>query len=297
MNKNMLVFWNHFSQKCPLFATKIMYRYLLGKKLNLKSPKSFNEKQQWLKFNLYNNNQLVKKCIDKYDVRQYLEECGCASIANEIIGVWDDPDSINWSELPNQFVIKCTHGSGFNILCRDKNSFDIEDAKRKLKKWCSTDYGVYSVELIYYGIKPKIVCEQLINTDDDKEPTDYKFFCSYGEVKFIYVMLGHDEVQDYYTPDWKWIPVRSAGRPNAKNHMSKPKDLEKMIEYASVLSKPFPEVRVDFYYENNNIIFGELTFLTTGGFVKFDPNYYDNVFGDLFPEMGENVKPVVDIRY
>lgn len=287
LKKKLIPLWNYFAGVSPVLATKIQFRHVLGKKLDLKNPISFNEKQQWLKLYKYGNDPLVIECADKYRVREYIKECGCSAILNELYGAWDNVEDIDWESLPDQFVIKCNHGSGFNILCSDKKKLDVAAAKTKLDRWMKTPYGRYSVELIYEKISPMIIAERFITTADGKEPTDYKFFCSHGEVKFIYVMLGHDEVQDYFTADWEWLPVGSNGRPHAKQHMAKPPFFDEMVRYASLLSKPFPEVRVDFYYEENKIIFGELTFLTTGGLTKYNPPEFDEYFGKLFPPVSE----------
>ena len=287
MKQILTPLWNGFAGASPVLATKILYRRVLGKRLNLKDPQTFNEKQQWLKLYRYRNNDIVVNCSDKYRVREYLDKCGCLDLANELYGVWDKASDIDWEKLPSKFVLKCNHGSGFNIICRDKESFDMKKACEILDKWISHPYGRYSCEIIYEKIKRKIICERFIETDDGKEPNDYKFFCSFGDVKFIYVMLGHDEVQDYFTLDWEWMPIGSTGRPHAPIHMVKPDKLEEMIRYASILSKPFPEVRVDFYCEHGKILVGELTFLTTGGLTRYDPPEADLTLGKLFPPISE----------
>ena len=276
--------WKALAIINPKLATKLRYKKCLGYYPNLSEPKTLNEKLQYLKLYVYKGNPLVKKCTDKYEVRNYVKEKGCADILNELFYVYDNVDQIEFDKLPNSFVLKCNHGSGGNIICRDKTEINFDDCKSKLKKWMKTDFGLERVEYSYEGIKRKILCEKLIDTDDGLPPKDYKFFCSYGEPKLIFVACDRYEGKtkfDYYTPEWEWINVRN-GHPNA-GPIPKPHMFDKMKEYASTLSKDFPLVRVDLYCENNRIIFGELTFLHFGGVTPFEPKEFDLKFGNLFP--------------
>lgn len=281
--------WHWFGRSFPTLATRILYKKAIGETINLKNPLTLNEKMQWLKLNVYCKNDAVAKCADKYKVREYIAEKGCEEILNDLIGVWENVEDIAWDILPEKFVLKCTHGSGYNIICTDRKKFDKEKAMGLLKKWMNETYGQNYCELIYSNITPRIIAEKYIETEDGKAPTDYKFFCSYGDPKFLYVMVGNDEMQDYYTSDWKWLPVKSGGRPNANQRIEKPKRYNEMLKYASLLSEEFPLVRVDFYYEKDEIIFGEMTFLTTGGFTKYEPSEYDRIFGDLFPPVHKKI--------
>jgi len=277
--------WAFFSKRFPVIATKLLYKGAMKKSLNLKNPQTLNEKMQWLKLYYYRDNETVKKCADKYAVREFLEERGCQSILNELYGVWDSADKIDWDSLPDKFVLKCTHGSGYNYICKNKNDIDKKEVTSIIDSWMKEDYGVKYCELIYDHIKPRIIAEKFIDTKDGKAPTDWKFFCADGNPKFLYVMQGNDEIQDYYTANWEWLPIHSAGRPNSNSSLQKPEGFGKMVEYARILSKGFPLVRVDFYYENDSIIFGEMTFLTTGGYTKYDPEEYDQIFGKMFPDV------------
>lgn len=284
--------WNIFAKSFPVMATKIKYRIVTGTKLNLKKPRTMNEKMQWLKLNTYRNNSLVEKCCDKYRVHEYVVECGCGEILNELYGKWDKVEDIDWNSLPSSFVIKCNHGSGQNIICRDKREFNIEDAVSKLQKWMEEPYGVTNVELIYNNIPRCIIAEKYIETEDGLPPKDYKVFCSYGEPKLLFVASernGDFAKFDYYTTNWEWIPVTN-NHPNGEI-MDKPIFLEQILDYARKLSKPFPIVRVDFYYENGRVIFGELTFLHFGGSAPFDPPEYDYIFGELF-----NIEQELEMR-
>lgn len=277
--------WLSFSKRFPVSATKLLYRAAMKKKLDLKNPRTLTEKMQWLKLNCYRNNSIVKQCADKYKVRSFIEDRGCSSILNVLYGVWDSVDEIDWDSLPNKFVIKCTHGSGYNYICNNKNDLDKQSLIKKIEGWMRETYGIKYCELIYDKIRPRIIAEKFIETKDGKAPTDYKFFCTDGVPKFLYVMQGNDEIQDYYLANWEWLPVQSAARPNSNNTLKKPDGFSKMLEYAKILSKGLPLVRVDFYCENGTVIFGELTFLTTGGYTKYSPEKYDLLFGEMFPDV------------
>lgn len=271
----------------PTLASSLRYRVCMKKKLDLKNPKTLNEKMMYLKLNKYWNKQSVANCADKYAVRKVITEKGCPELLIELYGAWDKVEDIDWDSLPNKFAIKCNHGSGYNIVCKDKTTFDIEDAKKRLRKWMKESYGVKCAEQgIYSKIKRKIIAEKFIETADGKPPKDYKFFCSDGEVKFLFVAsdrFDHQTKFDYYYPDWTWIPVKNQ-HPNV-GPVEKPKMLEEMIRYASILSKGLPLVRVDFYNEGNQIIFGELTFTHFGCLNSFDPDEYDLIFGNCFPDV------------
>jgi hypothetical protein len=241
----------------------------------------------YLKLKKYWNKQEIANCADKYTVRKEIIKIGCPEILNELYGVWDNVDDINWEILPNKFVLKCNHGSGFNIICSDKNNLDIQKSKELLNKWIRQRYGVTTIEQgIYDKIKRKIIAEKYIETTDNLPPKDYKFFCSFGIVKFLFVATDRINGQtkfDFYYPDWTWIPVKNQ-HPN-KGPIPKPDMLAEMISYAKLISANFPFVRVDFYYENNKIILGELTFTHFGCLNSFDPDEYDLVFGKLFPDV------------
>lgn len=273
-------------KKNPKLATQILYRKMLGHRLDLKHPVTMTEKMQWLKLNIYQNNPMITRCIDKYEVRNYIIEKGCSEILNVLYGVWDKFEDIDFQRLPNSFVLKCNHGCGYNLICKDKSSFDYKDAEKKIKRWMSEEYGDVSAEIIYNNINKRIICEKLIESEDGKPLNDYKIFCSYGEPRLIYVVTGgHDDEMclDYYTTEWEWIPVKNGILPNAQKKTNKPKKLNEMLNYARILSSDFPLVRVDLYCEFGRIYFGELTFLATGGMFRLNPQKYDRIFGDLFP--------------
>ncbi len=149
----------------PTLNTKITY-YIANKKFpNLKNPTTFEEKLMWLKLNMYNDNPLVTMCADKYRVREYVINCGYSEILNDLIGVWDFVDQIDWEILPNKFVLKCNHGSGYNLICTNKEQLNVEEAKKKINKWLKEDFWKLYAELNYKNIPKKIICEKYLDTE------------------------------------------------------------------------------------------------------------------------------------
>lgn len=268
----------------PEMATKILFRKYMGYPLNLKEPQTLTEKMQWLKLNVYKKNPLITQCVDKYAVRDYVAQKGCAENLVKLLGVWDTPKDIKWDSLPDKFVLKCNHGSGSILVCRDKKTFDKEAAVDKLSKWQTEDFGLHRAELSYKDVPKKIICEELIETTDNKAPNDYKFFCAYGQPKFLFVASernGDDAFFDFYDLEWNHLDVRN-GHPNAPVGIQKPEHFEEMLAVAAALSKEFPLVRVDLYDEMGKVLFGELTFLHFGGLHPFEPQEYDMYFGRMF---------------
>ena len=245
----------------PSFSSKLLFLMRTHKWPNLKNPKSFNEKTTWLKLNNYNRSDLVSKCADKYAVREYVESKGCGEILNELYGVYDDSDEINYSKLPEEYALKCTHGCAYNIIVDKKNPLNVDEARKKIRAWQKEKYGYTTTELQYIKIKPRIIAEKYLCDKNGKMPLDYKFYCMNGEAKCILVCSERDEDLrlSYYDLDWKRLPYEKKSW-SSKKDIEKPKNLRKMIEYAEKLSRGFPFVRVDLYNDNGKIIFGELTF-------------------------------------
>jgi len=272
----------------PALATKILFKKYMGYPLDMKNPKTLTEKMQWLKLKVYRNDPLVRQCVDKYAVRDYVKSCGREDLLVNLLGTWDDVAQIDWDSLPQQFVLKCNHGSGSVIICRDKSTFDVGKAKIDLSKWLKEDFGAHRAELSYKGVQRKIICEEIIQTEDGKAPKDYKFFCSYGEPKFLFVASnrqGEEAYFDFFDLEWSHYPVEN-GHPNTPIELKKPENFEAMVKAARDLAGVFPIVRVDLYNENGKIYFGELTFLHFGGLHPFKPSEFDRVFGDMMPLKG-----------
>lgn len=259
----------------------IYYRILIHDKLNLDNPKTFNEKLQWLKLYYFPNNPLAVQCTDKYQVRDYIERKGYGDRLTKLIGVWENVEDIPWDKLPDKFVLKCTHGCAYNILCSDKKTFDINDAKKKLKGWLKQDFAAFNVELHYGKIKPRrIICEEYLGD----MLIDYKFFCFNGEPKFYYVSsdLVHDRQAEisFFDMNGERIPlIRDDYRPIGD--MKEPACYKQMVQAAKDLSADFPFVRVDFFLIGDSYNFAELTFTPAAAMMPLNPRKYDVEWGNL----------------
>ncbi len=245
----------------PTLSSKVIYRLHTKKKLNLKNPTLFNEKLMYLKLHDYKDNDLVSNCSDKIRVRDYVKDCNLEFLLNEIYCVCEDAKYINFDNLPEKFVLKCNHGCGYNIVCVNKDELDKEEAIKKLNKWQHTKFGYDTCEPHYFKIKPLIFAEKYIATDDGIMPNDYKIYCFHGEPKLILVCSERDKALKLSFYDLKWNRLNyETDKYHTDKEIKKPKNLDKMIEYAKVLASPFPYVRVDFYEDTKHVIFGELTF-------------------------------------
>lgn len=263
-------------------ALRIQYKNIFLKDLDLDNPKTFNEKLQWLK--LYNRRPEYSTMVDKYAAKEYV-----ASIIGEeyiipTYGVWENFDDIDFDSLPEQFVLKCTHGSGDVVICKDKSNFDKKAACSKLKKSLKTNYYKISREWPYKNVKPRILAEKYMEDEKTAELRDYKFFCFDGVAKALFVATDrqreNEEVKfDFFDVDFKHLDVKQ-GHPNAGICPEKPKTFEEMKRLAELLSNKIPQLRVDFYEVNEKAYFGELTFSHFGGFMPFNPEEWDEIMGN-----------------
>lgn len=260
---------------------KIVFPMHTGYKLNLKNPKTFNEKLQWLK--LHDRSPAYTQMVDKYAVRDYIAR----TIGNEylipILGVWDRFEDIDFSQLPNQFVLKPTHDSGSVIICRDKARLDIPAAQYKINNSLKRNYYYPFREWPYKNVEPRIIAEKYMVDESGYELKDYKFFCFDGVSKAMFVasdrqVEGEEVKFDFYDMNFEHLPFVQ-GHPNANRQIRPPDSFEKMKKLAEILSKGISQVRVDFYDINGQIYFGELTFSHFGGWVPFVPNEWDEIFG------------------
>lgn len=266
----------------PEQIIKQNFKRRTGYELNLDNPKTYNEKLQWMK--LYWDDPRLTICADKYEVRNFIKERGCEEILTDIIGIYNNSDDIDFDKLPNKFAIKATHGSGWNIICEDKEKLNWNKEKKKINKWLKMNYFYHSFELAYKNIKPRIICEKFIETKDGKLPKDYKIFCFNGEPKIIFVASDRGEgttKNDFYTCDWKHIDVRQY-YPNSEEVLPRPSQLDDMLNIAKKLSKGFPQVRIDLYSEEDRIMFSEMTFYHFSGNQPFKPHKYDEILGEYF---------------
>jgi len=259
---------------------KLKYFYHFHHFPNLKSPKTYNEKLQWLK--LYDRRPEYTMMVDKYLVKDYVAKIIGKEYIIPTLGVWTSVDSIDWDSLPNQFVLKWNHDSGSIVICKDKDKFNKDLAVQKLKKNEHSNGYWYGREWPYKNVKPRIIAEQYME-DEDGELKDFKFFSFDGETKAMFVATDRfnkeeDTKFDFYDTQFNHMPFTN-GHPNASRHISKPQNFELMIQLASKLSKGYPHIRVDFYEVNGKVYFGELTLYHWSGFVPFTPSKYDLEFG------------------
>jgi len=264
---------------------KWVYYLRTGKHLDLVHPKSFNEKIQWLK--LHNTSDECTRSVDKYEVRKLISDKIGEEYLIPMIGCWESFDEIDFCQLPDQFVLKCTHDSGSVVICRDKASFDRGAAKAKLETAMRHNFFWTGREYPYKNVKPRIICEQLMKDNKSDDLVDYKFFCFNGQPKVLFYaserFTSKDKVAkfDFYDMDLKHMPIKSAGHENSTIPPSvSPENFKKMKELCCVLSAGYPHVRVDFYVINDKIYFGELTFHHDSGFVQLEPEEWNKTFGE-----------------
>ena len=265
------------------YYLKMMFRLRMGKKLDLVNPITFNEKLQWLK--LYNRKGDLPLLVDKYAVKDSVAKTIGSDYVIPTLGVWNDVESIDFSSLPNQFVLKTTHGGGGEdvVICRDKSVFDVEKAKAKLKISMGRSLYKRFREWPYKSVPRKIIAERYLE-DDDGGLTDYKFFCFDQYVDCVMVCLDrYSGETKFYFFDEQWnlkrLNIRGKNAP-ADFTLKKPDCLKEMFEIAKKLSKGHPFVRVDLYNCKKKVFFGEMTFYPDAG---FDSNLLaetDLYFGD-----------------
>lgn len=265
---------------------KLQYRIKLGRKLNLKNPERFTEKLQWYKF--YYRNPIMHKCVDKYEVRDYIKSKGLEEILNELYGIYDKPEDIDFDKLPQKFVIKTTAGSGGQnvFICEDKAKIDKNKLIKKLNYWLRLNpKKSFGREWAYEGTNNRIIVEKYLQGNDEglSGINDFKFFCYDGKVEYI-VFDGDRYVnhkRNFYDKNWNYIDVESDCE-KFGDSIKKPKQLDEMKKIAEKLSKDFPYVRVDLYCIDKKIYFGEMTFYPWTGYVQYTPDYFDYELGEKF---------------
>lgn len=275
---NLGVYYNMPDEK---FLSR-MFQILMNQELSLEHPKTFNEKLQWLK--LYNRKTSYTTMVDKYKVREYIRERLGEKYLIPLLGVWNNPEEIDFDILPNQFVLKCNHNSGLGMsICKDKVLFDFAKAKKDLRRGIRENYYQKNREWPYKDVPRKIIAEQYMKSDAGGL-TDYKIHCFNGEPKLILVckdrFLETGLTEDFFSIDWEHLDIRRPKHPNASAPIKKPEELDEMLRLAAILSKDIPFLRVDFYIVDHKIYFSELTFYPASGFDKFVPEIWDNILGD-----------------
>ncbi len=261
----------------PTLYVKLQYKYITHHKLNLKNPTRYTEKLQHLRLYEYPKNDLVRKCASRVEVRDYVSSLGLSKCLIPCLGVYNKFDDIDFDKLPSQFVMKCSHASGFNYIVKDKNNIDKKFLKKKFDKWLKTNYGKKTIELHYAKIKPQIIIEKYIG-DENSLPVEYKIHVFNGVAKYLYVVTGRGVDIRYNNYYIDWTPFDGAqfnGWKKTNYELEKPANYDKMIEIAELLAKPFPFVRVDLYNINGVIYFGEMTFTPAKGTLILDDDKAD----------------------
>lgn len=276
----------------PIQVARLRFYNKFHRMPDFEHPKDLNEKINWMKF--YGDTSTWSDLADKYKVREYVKERIGEQYLVELYGVWDNADDINWEELPEQFVLKVNNGCGDVLICKDKSSLDIPAVVEEYNKLVTKKYGAITGEPHYAKIKPCIIAEELLDVGKQDVVSssliDYKIWCLNGKPHFTWCALnrhGSNEAEvGVYDYNWDYCPnysIFTEHYKESKERIPKPKDLERMYEIASELSKGYPILRVDLYNVDGHIYFGELTFTSLGGFM-------DYLTPEVLMEMGNKVE-------
>lgn len=258
-----------------------VYQIRTGRELNLENPVTYTEKLQWLK--LYDHRPQYTTMVDKYAVKQYVAERIGAQYVIPLLGVWDNANDIDFAALPNQFVLKTTHDSGALVICKDKKTLDIKEAKKRLNHFLKRRYYDCNREWPYKNVTPRIIAEAYMEDSRYKELRDYKFFTFGGVPKVLYIAQGRGKgeptVADFFDMDFNHLPF-TIDHDTAEIPPEKPECFEEMKRLAAVLSQGTPQLRVDFYEVDGKVYFGEMTFFHCSGMEQFHPEEWNRIFGD-----------------
>lgn len=275
--------------------TRLIYRLKTGKKLNLNNPQTFNEKLQWLK--LYDHNPLYTTLVDKYAVKQWVADKIGSEYVIPTLGVWDRPEDIDWDSLPDQFVLKTTHGGGGDgvVICKDKAKINKAEVLARLRKSMKTDPYKRLREWPYKNVPRRIIAEKFMQDygrPDNKDLADYKFYCFDGKPYYCQVIRDRhsSETIDFYDMKWNLMPfvgVNPNGR-NGNTPVERPVGFDSMVKICERLSKDLSFSRIDLYEINDTEYFGEVTFFPGGAVGHFSPDEWNYRLGDLVKLEGTN---------
>ena len=253
----------------PELNTKYRYRAVLGRKWDPDNLVTLNDKITWLKLNQYNHDPKVRQLADKYRVREFLEDNGYGHLLIPLIATYEKPEDIDFTSLPEKFVLKLNVGWACNLICTDKSKLDYEEIKKLVRKWIKQDYYLTHGELQYKDVKPVILIEEYLDDGSGYSPEDYKFYCFNGSCKTVMVCLGRglkNRAEFYqYNRNWDLLPYTRDSLRNPNVNIEKPELIDEAFVLADVLSTGFPFVRVDLYILNSKIYFGEFTFTPSAG--------------------------------
>ena len=253
-----------------------------GREPDLENPKLFSEKLQWYK--LYARLPLMEQCANKYTVREYIKSKGYGDLLNDIYGVYYKASEVDFDKLPNQFVLKATHGSGWNIICKDKNRLNKRRSRMMMASWLRQSMAWSGREWVYQSMPRHIIAEKYLE-DETGELRDYKFYCFNGRPCFMQLEVGRGtthNTRNFYDMDWQLMPFGKELPHNPDINVPRPMMFDDMKRIASDLCKPFQYVRVDLYQVAGKVYFGELTFFPAGGVPDFVPAEYDAIVGEMW---------------
>lgn len=268
----------------PEACLRVLFRIKQGYALNLENPKTFSEKIQWIK--LHDRNPLMPLCADKYEVRSYVDECGCGKYLNDLLWRGFDPEDIPFDELPERYVVKATHGSTFNVVVNGAELVNRAEIVAKCRKWLKAKflpcYGEW-----FYGrsgcVEPSIVIEKYIEPDRGDDLDDYKVFVMNGKAVLTLVCTGRTEnshFEDLFDNDWNPIEGVGMGEKSSGKTIPRPVCFAEMLKVAETLAAPFNHARVDFYITGDRLLFGEITFTSGSGFDRLHPREFDRWLGE-----------------
>lgn len=295
--KPVIVFCEWLGVHHPILLARIRYFARFKKPLHLKNPQTLNEKILFL--SLKTDTTLWTRCADKYEVRDYVNECGLEDILIPLVGVWDHATDIDFDKLPDEFVLKATHGSGDIKVVTDKSKLIIPKIVAEFEEDLKHQYGALESGHHYMRIKPRMIAEELIHNDPETAKIsssiiDYKIWCFNGKCYWLWACANRDEHTTEvmtYDRDWTAHPEYSIFENDYRHGelLPKPKNLERMIEVAEKLAQPFPCVRVDLYNIDGKIYFGELTFTSYGGLQDFYTDEFQKLAGSKIDLTGVKV--------
>lgn len=262
---------------------KVLYRVIMGRKLNLKNPKEYNEKLQWLKLN--DRKPEYSTMVDKYEVRGYIEDLLGDKYLIPCLGIYDSVDDIDIDALPDRFVLKCTHDSGSVEICKDKSSFDIEGARHRLSQAMKRNYYATYREWPYKYVKPRIIAEGYLEGDGG-DLKDYKVMCFNGEAKIVEVhenrfVEGKVHTQTFYDREWNIVPLTQVETVTVDRPGERPRQLDEILRLSELIAKDMYHARIDWYIEGDKIYFGEITFFDGSGFESFSTPEMERMLGDM----------------
>lgn len=267
----------------------LIYRLRTGKKMDWDTPKTYNQKLQWIK--LYDHRPEYTVMVDKCAAKQWVAKRIGEQYIIPTLGVWQHFDEIDFDTLPDQFVLKCTHDSGGLVIVKDKKTLDKKAAKRKLEKCLRKNYYYFNREWAYKGVPPRIIAEKYMVDETGTDLKDYKVFTFDGQPKLIQVDFDRftNHRRNLYTPQWQYIDAEIDYPADPKVKIAPPQKLDEMLKLAHKLSVGYPHIRVDFYSIREHIYFGELTLYHGGGLETFRPEEFGKTLGDwlILPEPTE----------